>query len=94
LNKNDQILLDALQELQNATDSENVAEVIPISTKEWRELACKSLPQTTTKSKNDTFYRSLKTLKTCSKVVEDTNGYFRLLQDATTIKNTIIPIAL
>lgn len=97
LNQNDQILLNALQELEEATNllqiatnPESVANVEFIPIKEWREKACISLPQSTPKSKNDTFNRSVKALVACSKIEKDINGNYRLLQDATNSKEDII----
>ena len=89
LNKNDQIVLNALQELetthqlQMATDSESVATAQPILIQQWRELAYKSLTQSTQKSKKDTFTRSMNRLVACSQVVKNSNGSYSLLQPAT-----------
>lgn len=89
LNKNDQIVLNALQELdathqlQMATDSESVATAQPIPIQQWRELAYKSLTQSTQKSKKDTFTRSMNRLVACSQVVKNSNGSYSLLQPAT-----------
>lgn len=96
LNKNDQIVLNALQELdathqlQMATDSESVATAQPIPIQQWRELAYKSLTQSTQKSKKDTFTRSMNRLVACSQVVKNSNGSYSLLQPAT---NTTADVA-
>jgi RecA-family ATPase len=93
LNKNELVLLTALQELHDATprlqmatdseDSESVAIVQSITIKQWRELAYKSLTQSTPKSKKDTFTRSLTRLVDCSQVVKNSNGSYSLLHQAT-----------
>ena len=90
IGKNELILLNALQELQatttllqTATDSDFVAEAQPITIQQWWELACLSLTQLNPKAKRDTFNRSVKNLVACSKVVEDSNGFYSLLQTAT-----------
>ena len=88
--KNEQVLLNALQELQatttllqTATDSDFVAEVQPIALQQWWELACLSLTQSNQKTKRETFIRSVNRLVACSQVVEDSNGFYSLLQPAT-----------
>ena len=97
IGKNEEILLNALQELQatttllqTATNSDFVAEVKPITIQQWWELAYKSLTQSTPKAKRDTFNRSVKNLVACSQVVEDSNGFYSLLQTAT---NTTADVA-